>query len=127
MGKAGVNGLAKLIVALAIGGAMLGACSTREYLDVNRDGDHTALPARGTPPAPPPPPRAVAGPRPDQCGAASLQYLVGKQKTEIPVPNDPSRRRVVCTTCPMTRDYRPDRQTILYDEASKQVTSVTCG
>ena len=127
MGQAGMSGVARIAAVLAIGGALLAACSTREYLDVNRDGDHTALPARDTPPAPQPPPRAVVGPRPDQCGASALQYLVGKSKTEIPVPNDPSRRRVVCTTCPMTKDYRADRQTILYDEASKAVTSVTCG
>ena len=124
MGKAGVKAMATV----AVLAAALSACSGgREYLDVNRDGDHTALPAPNTPPAPQPPPKAVVGARLDQCGAASLQYLVGKQKTEIPVPNDPSRRRVVCTTCPMTKDYRPDRQTILYDEATKAVTSVTCG
>jgi hypothetical protein len=87
-------------------------------------------------PAPPPPPVAQAAPppppkppppAPDQCGAADLQYLVGKPKTEIPIPLRPGMRRVVCTTCPMTQDYAPGRQTVLFDAATGLVTSVKCG
>jgi len=84
-------------------------------------------------PAPPPvaeaaPPSSTPAPRPtkDQCGAADLQYLVGRPETEIPVAVDPTHRRVVCTTCPMTRDYRLDRQTILFNEKTHLVTSVAC-
>ena len=29
----------------------------------------------------------------DQCGAVALAYLVGRPKSEIPVPVDPARRR----------------------------------
>jgi hypothetical protein len=74
------------------------------------------------------PPGATPAPRPtnDQCGAADLQYLVGRPETEIPVAVDPTHRRVVCTTCPMTRDYRLDRQTILFNEKTHLVTSVAC-
>ncbi len=86
------------------------------------------------PPLPPPPPVPAAPPAPepatpapaDRCGARDLQYLVGRPRTEIPVPVEPGHRRVACTTCPMTRDYREDRQTILFDEASGLVTSVAC-
>ena len=75
------------------------------------------------PPPPPPPPK----PAPDQCGAADLQYLVGRPKVEIPIPLMPGHRRVVCATCPMTQDFVADRQTILFDPASGVVTSVKCG
>ena len=63
----------------------------------------------------------------DQCGAAALQYLVGRPRTEIPVPLQPSTRRVVCSTCVITRDYRADRQTIVFDSDSGLIKSVTCG
>ena len=63
----------------------------------------------------------------DQCGAAALQYLVGRPRTEIPVPLQPSTRRVVCSTCVITRDYRADRQTIVFDSDSGLIKSVGCG
>jgi hypothetical protein len=72
------------------------------------------------PPAPPPPPV-------DQCGAVPLQSLVGRPRTEIPVPLVPGLRRVLCTTCPMTRDYLASRQTILFDATTGLITSVSCG
>ncbi len=81
-----------------------------------------------------PPPRLSQAPRvtypqqnPDACGARSLQYLVGRPRTEIPVPLQPSMRRVVCTTCPMTQDFAPLRQTILFDADSGVVREVRCG
>jgi hypothetical protein len=52
---------------------------------------------------------------------------VGRPRTEIPVPVDPRRRRVVCTTCPRTMDYNPSRLTIEYDSATNRVTKVECG
>ncbi|HEX7761946.1 MAG TPA: peptidase inhibitor I78, partial [Caulobacteraceae bacterium] len=66
-------------------------------------------------------------PAPDQCGAGGLQYLVGHAKTEIPIPLRPDMRRVVCTTCPMTQDYVPGRQTVLFDAATGAVTAIKCG
>ncbi len=63
----------------------------------------------------------------DQCNAQALQYLVGRPRTEIPVPLQPSTRRVVCSTCVITRDYRADRQTIVFDSDSGLIKSVTCG
>jgi hypothetical protein len=83
------------------------------------------------PPPPPPPPVAKPAPAPeppkDQCGAAQMQYLVGKPKTEIPVPVDPSKRRVVCSTCPVTMDYRPDRLNIIFDSQTQIIKEVKCG
>jgi hypothetical protein len=77
--------------------------------------------------APPTVSELTADPRAaDRCGAAGLQYLVGRPKTEIPIPVSPGARRVICTTCPMTRDYREDRQTILFDLSTGLVTSVAC-
>ena len=84
-------------------------------------------------PAPPPPPKVEApAPMPaqepkDSCGARSLQYLVGKPKSEIPVPVDPTKRRVTCTTCPVTQDYRMDRLNIFFDTETGIIKDVKCG
>jgi hypothetical protein len=72
--------------------------------------------------APPPPP-----PPPDYCGANDLQYLVGKHRTDIPVPVDPGRRRVTCTTCPVTMDYSATRLNIYYDASNGIIRKVECG
>ncbi len=91
----------------------------------------TAAPAAAAP-APPPPPPVAAAPAPpakprDSCGASELQYLVGKPRTEIPVPVNPAMRRVVCSTCMITQDFVASRQTITYDVRTGLVTSVRCG
>lgn len=79
------------------------------------------------PAAPPPPPPVLIDLPPDTCGARPLQYLVGQSRTEIPVATDLSRRRVTCTTCPVTRDFRADRLNILFDEDSGVIREVSCG
>jgi hypothetical protein len=33
--------------------------------------------------------------------------LIGRPRTMIPVPLDPNRQRVACTTCPITDDVNP--------------------
>ena len=63
----------------------------------------------------------------DLCGARDLQWLVGRSRTEIPVPVDVSRRRVTCTTCAITEDHSPYRLNIFYDRPSGRVASVRCG
>jgi len=35
--------------------------------------------------------------------------------------------RIVCTTCPTTKDLRPDRLNIRFNEASGIIESVDCG
>jgi hypothetical protein len=61
------------------------------------------------------------------CDAPSLAYLIGKPRTEIPVPADLSKRRVACTTCPASDDYRPDRTDIIFNARTGRVSEVTCG
>lgn len=63
----------------------------------------------------------------DMCGASQLQYLVGKPRTDIPVPLDPGSRRVVCSTCIVTQEFRADRQTIVFNTDTGIIESVKCG
>ena len=63
----------------------------------------------------------------DQCGASDLQGLVGKPRTEIPVPLYPDRQRVACTACPVTEDYSPERLDIFFDATTGLITEVRCG
>lgn len=106
----------RAIVAAGLG-LILAACSTAP---------------EDTPP-PPPAPRAVApppAPRPtprDQCGAWQLQHLVGRPKSEIPVPVEPSRQRVACTTCPVTQDFSPQRLNFFFDADTGLIREVRCG
>lgn len=104
-----------LVLAMA-----LGSCATPPPPAPPPPSPRPAAPPPVYTPPPPPPPR-------DQCGAASLQDLIGKPRTEIPVPVNPGQRRVACTTCPMTMEFRPDRVNILYDADTGIVREVRCG
>ena len=73
-------------------------------------------------PVPPPPPR-----EPDQCGLAEAQRFIGRPRSEIPIPLRPERQRVLCTTCPMTLDFRADRLTFLFDAQTGIVKEAKCG
>ncbi|MBX3483475.1 peptidase inhibitor I78 [Phenylobacterium sp.] len=84
------------------------------------------------PEPPPPPPLALAPappppPPPDTCGAREHQDLVGRPRTEIPIPLDPARQRVACTTCPMTMDFRPERLNFFFDAKTGLIQDVRCG
>lgn len=96
----------------------------------------SACAAAPAPPPPGPPPASIASAPtlvlpppspPDACGARDLQWLVGQPKSRIPVPTDPSKRRVACTTCPVTMDYRPDRLNIFFDAETGVIKEVKCG
>jgi hypothetical protein len=63
----------------------------------------------------------------DQCGAADLQALVGRPRSEIPVPVDPARQRVACTTCPVTMDHDPRRLNFFFDADSGLIKQIRCG
>ena len=94
-----------------------------------------AKPPPGPPPpapeAAPAPPATVAPPQAlgsrDTCRADPLQYLIGHPHTDIPVPVNPNLRRVICSSCAMTMDFNPARQTIVYDSHTGLVQSVKCG
>jgi hypothetical protein len=61
------------------------------------------------------------------CNADELQWLVGKPRSQIPVPVDVVNRRVACTTCPITEDYSPYRLNIFYNQQTGLVEQVRCG
>jgi hypothetical protein len=73
------------------------------------------------------PPPTARPTLPDTCGAAALAGLIGRPRTQIPVPTDLSRRRVACTACPVAPDVRLDRVNILYDLQTGRVAKITCG
>jgi hypothetical protein len=116
MGETGVKMIRTVLATLVL--ASLAACAP------------TSSPApvaeRPVATAPPPMPMPVREPK-DSCGAREMQSLVGKPRTEIPVPVNPANRRVSCTTCPVTMDYRPERLNIIFDAKSGLVTEVKCG
>lgn len=63
----------------------------------------------------------------DLCKAREHQYLVGKPKSEIPVPVEVVNRRVVCTTCPVTMDFSPYRLNFFFNAETDLVEQVRCG
>ena len=63
----------------------------------------------------------------DSCGAWELQDLIGKPRSQVPAPVYPERRRMACTTCPVTQDFRADRLTILFDAETGIVKELKCG
>jgi hypothetical protein len=81
-----------------------------------------ALPSAPRSPIPPPTARGR-----DQCGAAELQGLIGRPRTEIPVPLDPQRQRVACTTCPAAEDSDPGRLNFLFDAQTGRIRQIRCG
>jgi hypothetical protein len=71
--------------------------------------------------------RVPRDPTVDLCRAGELQWLVGKPKSEIPVPVDVVNRRVTCTTCPVTEDFVPHRLNIFFNADTDVVEQVRCG
>lgn len=106
---------------LALAVLALGACSTASQDEA---------PAPTPPPAAPAPRSPVPKPAPggqDACGAADMQRFVGRPRSEIPIPLNPSRQRVACTTCPVTMDYNPQRLNFFFDADTGVIKQVRCG
>lgn len=79
-------------------------------------------------PAPaPPPPASRPRPNEDMCGAYEAQDLVGRPRSEVPVPVLPALQRVACTTCAVTMDFNPRRLNFFYDAQSGLIKEVKCG
>lgn len=94
------------------------------------------LAACSTAPEPAAPPPAIAPPAPpvtspqlvaDSCGAGALQSLVGRPRSEIPVPVKPDLQRVACTTCAVTMDFNPNRLNFFFDAQTGLIKDVRCG
>jgi len=63
---------------------------------------------------------------PQRCDAAASRSLVGSNVAAVSFAAD-ANVRVVCTTCPTTRDYRPDRLNVRFNQATGIIESVDCG
>ncbi|HRH19743.1 MAG TPA: hypothetical protein PLE81_03795 [Brevundimonas sp.] len=73
---------------------------------------------------------ATAVPEPEtpvawQCDAEAAQSLIGSHYAAVTFPAD-ATTRFVCTECPMTRDYRPDRLTVFYDRDTGLIERLQC-
>ncbi len=65
-------------------------------------------------------------PIPQQCGADAARSLIGSHVGAVSFPQG-ANVRIVCTTCPTTKDLRPDRLNVRFVEASGIIESVDCG
>ena len=65
-------------------------------------------------------------PIPQRCNADSMRSLIGSHVGAVTFPAD-ANIRIVCTTCPTTKDLRPDRLNIRFDQATGIIRSVDCG
>jgi hypothetical protein len=89
----------------------------------------STAPAAHDPAALAPSPSQPSAPEPtaDACGAKAMQRLIGRPRSEIPVPVRPERQRVACTTCAITMDFNPDRLNFFFDEKTGIIKEVRCG
>ena len=65
-------------------------------------------------------------PIPRRCDAEAARSLIGAHVGAVTFPRD-ANVRVVCTTCPVTKDLRPDRLNIWFDQATGVIERVDCG
>lgn len=69
---------------------------------------------------------SVATPPPQRCDAAASRSLVGSHVGAVDFPAG-ADVRIVCTTCPTTKDLRPDRLNIRFNQATGIIERVDCG
>ena len=65
-------------------------------------------------------------PIPQQCGAEAARSLIGSHVGAVSFPQG-ANVRIVCTTCPTTKDLRPDRLNVRFDQATGIIERVDCG
>ncbi|MDP1912624.1 hypothetical protein [Brevundimonas sp.] len=65
-------------------------------------------------------------PVPQQCSAGAARSLIGSHVGAVSFPQG-ANVRIVCTTCPTTKDLRPDRLNVRFNEATGIIESVDCG
>ena len=63
---------------------------------------------------------------PQRCDVESARSLISSHIGAVDFAAG-ANVRIVCTTCPTTKDLRPDRLNIRFDEASGIIQSVDCG
>lgn len=63
---------------------------------------------------------------PQRCDAAGARSLIGSHVGAVDFAAG-ANVRIVCTTCPTTRDLRPDRLNIRFDQETGIIKSVDCG
>lgn len=63
---------------------------------------------------------------PQRCDAGAARSLIGSHVGAVSFASD-ANVRVVCTTCPTTKDLRPDRLNVRFNQATGIIESVDCG
>jgi len=62
-----------------------------------------------------------------QCRIEDWKSYEGKPRQSLPTAPQGLTFRVLCDTCAATMDYRQDRVTFTYNEATQKITRVACG
>lgn len=70
--------------------------------------------------------RTVINPVSGQCNAEDARSLIGSHVGAVTFASD-AEVRIVCTTCPTTKDLRPDRLNVRFDQQTGIIQSVDCG
>ena len=65
-------------------------------------------------------------PVPQRCDAGAAQSLIGSHVGAVDFAAG-ANVRIVCTTCPTTKDLRPDRLNIRFNQATGIIERVDCG
>jgi hypothetical protein len=65
-------------------------------------------------------------PVPRRCDVEASRSLIGTHVGAVSFPAG-ANVRVVCTTCPTTKDLRPDRLNVRFDQQSGIIERVDCG
>lgn len=71
-------------------------------------------------------PTPVQTPSPQRCDAAAARSLIGSHVGAVSFQQG-ANVRIVCTTCPTTKDLRPDRLNVRFIESTGIIESVDCG
>lgn len=73
------------------------------------------------------PPAPEAGGETDQCRARQYEYLIGRNRSDIPAQPQGATWRITCSSCAVTMDYNPNRLNIVFDDATGRIERVNCG
>jgi hypothetical protein len=84
------------------------------------------LVASGCAPVPPVETGPESTPIPQRCDAAAARSLIGSHVGAVSFPAG-ANVRIVCTTCPTTRDLRPDRLNVRFNQTTGIIENVDCG